>query len=364
MHLKIKRPESAHYKIKGIFYPQFMLKILDLTRIFTTVIFVVLIAFFWQGCKEGEKEIPPPEIFLPQGDKEIEVNQGDTIELEPKITYNYDPTYEWRKDGEQLNHQAQFLMDTASRLGRIEYFFGVTTPFGSDSMVIPVDVIILADFQELNLPADADTAWTGSEETNGFNHKPIFFPNHSQENDSAWHGFGYSNMKSTSTSPPVPAYSVYHSSVGESDNIFGLVRQPANNNDNVPAISFTDGKEHSLKSIELANTTLGHYRMKFGDDHFERLGGPTSDDPDWVRVTMKGVGKNGETKGETTFYLGDYRFDNNKRDYIIEKWTEVPLKELGSVQKIEFHLSSNKTNDEGEMITPRMFCIDNLKIQD
>ena len=337
-----------------------MLKRPDNIRKVATICFSALVMIFWQGCAEGEKEIPPPEIFLPQGDKEIEVNQGDTIQLEPKITYNYNPAYEWRKNGERLDHENQFLTDTASQLGRIEYFFGVTTPYGSDSLIIPVDVIILAGFQELNLPED--TAWVGSEETDGFDHKNIFFPNH-LENDSSWQGFGYSNMQSTSTSTPIPPYNAYNSSVGESDNIFGLVRQTENNNE-VPTLSFTDGQEHRLKSIQIANSTLGHYRMKFGDDHFERLGGPTSDDPDWVRVTIKGIDKNGGNTGEIKFYLGDYRFDNNKRDYIVDKWREVSLKELGSVHKIEFHLSSNKSNDQGEMITPRMFCIDDLKIQD
>ncbi|MFW5753458.1 MAG: DUF4465 domain-containing protein [Marinilabiliaceae bacterium] len=340
-----------------------MQKILDVIRIMTLICFTALLSFFWHGCADGEKEIPPPEIFLPQGDEEIEVNQGDTIQLEPKITYNYNPTYEWRKNGEMLDHQSQFLTDTASQLGRIEYFFGVTTPHGSDSMIIPVDVIILADFQNMDIPEETDTAWIGSEETEGFEHKILFFPNHFQENDSSWQGFGYSNSQSTTTSTPVPPHSVYHTSAGESDNIFGLVRQ-IENNDEVPAISFTDGKEHRLKSIDMANTTLGHYRMKFGDDHFERLGGPTSDDPDWVRVTIKGIDKDGGNTGEIKFYLGDYRFDNNKRDYIVNKWTEVPLNELGLVHKIEFHLTSNKTNDEGEMVTPRMFCIDNLKIQE
>lgn len=340
-----------------------MIKTWDVIRILTKIFIMALVTLFGQGCNEGEKEIPPPEIFLPQGDEEIEVNQGDTIQLEPKITYNYSPSFEWRKNGKRLDHQAQFLTDTASQLGRMEYFFSVTTPYGSDSMIIPIDVIILADFEGLNLPEETDTAWIGSEETDGFDHKILFFPNQVQENDALWQGFGYSNMQSTSTSPPLPSYSVYHSSEGEDDNIFGLVKQSANN-EMAPAISFTDGKAHHLKSIELANTTLGYYRMKFGDDHFERLGGPGSDAPDWVRVTIKGIDKNGGETGEITFYLGDYRFDNNKRDYIVNQWTEVPLKELGSVQKIEFHLSSNKTNDEGEMITPGIFCIDNLKIQD
>ena len=342
-----------------------MQKILDVIRISEIICFAALTTGLWQGCSDKEKKIPPPEIFLPQGDKEIEVNQGDTIQIEPKITYNFNPKYEWRKNGKVLDHHSQLLIDTASQLGRIEYFFGITTPYGSDSALIPVDVIIMANFQELDLSEEKDTAWIGTAETNGFNHKNLFFPNHFQKTDSSWQGFGYSNMQSTQTSPPIPPYNVYNSSIEDSDNnIFGLVKQPMINNSPHPTISFTNGQEHRLKSIEMANSTLGHYRLKFGGDYFERMGGATSNAPDWYKVTMKGFDKNGTETGTVTFYLADYRYDNNKRDYIVENWTEVPLNELGSVHTVEFHLSSSKTNDEGKIITPGIFCIDNLKIKD
>jgi len=46
----------------------------------------------------------------------------------------------------------------------------------------------------------------------------------------------------------------------------------------------------------------------------------------------------------------------------VEQWTTVDLSEIGEVNQLQFSLSSNKTNDAGEMITPQVFCIDNLKI--
>ena len=329
------------------------------------ILFMAGLLISLSGCADEEKQIPPPEIFLPNENEEIEVSQGDSIKLEPKITYNIDASYIWKKNGKQLDYNQQFLSDTASQLGRIEYFFSVTTPYGSDSATIPVDVIILADFQDLEMPADQDTAWVGAEGTGGYAHKNLYFPNE-YENDSVWNGFGYSNMESTTSTLPLPRHHVYaHKSVlsdDDSDNIFALVSQE--NPDDVPSFSFTDGKEHHLKSIKIANSTLGHYRMKFGDDHFERLGGPTSDEPDWCRVTLRGLDKNSQKTGEIIFYLADYRFDNNKRDYIVDKWQEIELQELNAVNKVELHLSTSKTNDNGAMITPGTFCLDELKIKD
>ncbi|MFO8001503.1 MAG: DUF4465 domain-containing protein [Marinilabilia sp.] len=310
------------------------------------------------GCEQGEKEIPPPEIFLPDENEDIEVSIGDTIQLEPKITYNYDPSYEWWKNGELLEHQEQFFTDTATQLGRIEYVFNVTTPYGSDSMTIPVDVIVLADFENLNLPAEEDSFWIGSNDANGFTHKEVFFPNHFSD-DTAWRGFGYSNINSRTSSPPIPENSVYHSTTKE--NIFGIVRQPNDADGFTPGVTFSDGENHRLKSINLANTTQGHHRMKFGEED-ERMGGSGGDEPDWCKVIITGIDNNGNETGQKEFYLADYRFENNKRDYIVDQWTEISLDELGDVNKIEFDISSSTTNEEGEMLTPETFCIDNLKI--
>ena len=325
-------------------------------------IFLSLLSFSWLffACTEEEKTIPPPEIFLANSGREIEVNLGDTISLQPKITYNFDASYEWRKNNVALDHTGQFLLDTANNLGSIEYFFKVTTPYGSDSMVIPVDVIILADFNSLALSTKVDTFWIGSDAKEGFTHKELFFPNQ-YTNDTIWEGFGYSNMGSKSTViENIEPFSVYN--IQNKEDYFVLVRVPIKTDRPAPTIHFNDDREHNLKSIDVNNTTLGHYLMDFGTDEFERMGGQGSEKPDWCKLTITGINAKGEITSSIDFFLADYRFDNNKRDYIIEEWTTIKLSELGTVNKIQFSLSSSKTNDDGDMITPEMFCIDNLKI--
>lgn len=312
------------------------------------------------ACKDNEKEIPPPEIYLAGSDEEIEVNLGNTIVLKPQITYNYDAIYEWRKNGQKLDVSGQFLTDTAINLGNIEYFFKVITPYGSDSMTINVDVIILADFNELALSTETDTFHIGPFDNAGFSYKEIFFSN-TFINDTTWEGFGISNMGSSSSDlEDISPFSVYASQ--DQSDYFLLVRHPNGSDSNYPTIQFNEGQDHLLKSIDINNSTVGRYLMKFGSDQFERMGGSGSNNADWCKVTIRGIDAQGEITGSVDFFLADYRFDNNKRDYIIEDWTTVDLSDLNKVNKIEFILSSSKTDDLGNMVTPEIFCIDNLKI--
>ena len=329
----------------------------------TTKYFNLLILFFISGfmsCSNEDNEIPAPEIFLASGDETIEVNLGDTIILEPKITYNYESQYEWRKNGILLEESNQTLTDTASSLGSLEYFFKVTTPYGQDSMYISVDVIILADFDDLALSTEADTFKIGSFPDNGFFHKDLFFPN-SFTNDTTWEGFGFSNIGLKSSEyEDITQYSVYDTQ--DQSDYFLLVRHPNGSESEEPTISFTDGKNHTLKSIDINNSTLSRYLMKFGTDQFERMGGSSSDIDDWCKVTITGINVEGQITSSIEFFLADYRFENYKRDYIIEEWTSLDLGDLGEVNKIRFSISSSKTDGDGNMITPEMFCIDNLKI--
>ncbi|MGQ1889712.1 DUF4465 domain-containing protein [Thermophagus sp. OGC60D27] len=290
----------------------------------------------------------------------MEVNLGDTIILAPKITYNYDALYEWRKNGILLEESGQILTDTATNLGSIEYFFKVTTPYGIDSMYIPVDVIILANFDELAFSVETDTFNVGAFPDNGFTHKGLFFPN-TYTNDTIWTGFGLSNIGVKSSDyEDITPHSVYNNQ--DQSDYFLLVRLPNGLESSPSIISFNDGKDHLLKSVEINNTTLGRYLMKFGTDHYERMGGSGSNLADWCKITITGITTNGQTTSSIEFFLADYRFENNKRDYIVEEWTTIDLSTLGEVNKIQISISSSKTDENGNGITPEMFCIDNLKV--
>lgn len=324
------------------------------------LVFLAISALFF-ACEEEEKQIPSPEIFIANQDAEIEMSIGDTITLKPKITYNVDARYEWRKNNERLDNDTQILRDTATHLGRMEYFFSATTPYGSDSITISVDIIVQANFTDL-FPENfkKDSSWIGSLDETGFSHKNLFFSNQ-LSTDSSRNGFGLSNIQSnTQIEEAIPQNSVYNSS--SSNNVFSIVRHPNGSGQPVPAFTFEDGQNHRLKSFEINNTTMGVFLLKHGNDSFPRMGYPVSTDPDWFKVTITGIDASGKIVNSLDFYLADYRFDNKKRDYIVDTWTTVDLTDLGNVNQLQFSLSSNKTNESGEMITPETFCIDNIKV--
>ncbi|RCW30208.1 DUF4465 domain-containing protein [Marinilabilia salmonicolor] len=327
--------------------------------IITAVILAFSLAFI--ACEEETKVIPSPEIYLANQGAEIEKSVGDSIILEPKITYDIDASYQWKKNNQLLENNTRVLKDIATQLGRLEYFFSVETPYGTDSVSIPVDVIVLASFTEL-FPENLknDSSWIGAIGESEFAYKDLLFS--SQLNaDSTWHGFGISNIQSTKqTEEDIPEHSVYSSS--SSENVFALAKHLNGPGQAIPVIKFNDDNHHRLKSIEINNTTLGVFMLKYGNENFPRMGFPVSTDPDWFKVTITGISASGEVTGSKDFYLADYRSDNPKRDYIVEQWTTVDLSEIGEVNQLQFFLSSNKTNDSGEMITPQEFCIDNLKI--
>ncbi len=316
-----------------------------------------LLLYLFAGCSQEERELRPPEIFLNDTQVAMEIEVGDTVLIEPKITYDYDSRYEWRKNEEVLPNNELTLEVIGEDLGRIEYFFKVTTPAGSDSINIPIDVIVLVDFQEFELAENS--AWTGAADINGFASQGLWFPN-TPDNNNSWWGFGYSNIFSRSTSQPVERNGAYAEAV--KNEVFALIRQSVGTNP--PALKFSDEKNHTLKSLKIANTTLGHYLMKFGSDDFERMGGPSGTNPDWCRVTITGLDTQGAVSGEIVFYLADYRFDNNKRDYIVDRWETIDLTALGAVTEVQFNLTTSMINDEQIMLSPEMFCLDELKVLD
>lgn len=325
----------------------------------TTVILALSMAFI--ACEEETKVIPSPEIYLANQDAEIEKSVGDSIILEPKITYDIEASYQWKKNNQLIQNNTRILKDIATQLGRLEYFFSVETPYGTDSVTIPVDVIVLASFTEL-FPEDFknDSSWTGTIGEPDFIYKDLLFSSE-LNTDSTWHGFGLSNIRSTKQKEEeIPENSVYSNNTSE--NVFAVAKHLNGANQEVPVIKFNDNRNHDLKSIEISNTTKGVFLLKYGNSDFPRMGFPVSTDPDWFKVTITGISASGEVTGSKDFYLADYRSDNPKRDYIVEQWTTVDLSEIGEVNQLQFSLSSNKTNDSGEMITPQEFCIDNLKI--
>ena len=126
--------------------------------------------------------------------------------------------------------------------------------------------------------------------------------------------------------------------------------------------SFPASTEYAVRSINVCNSTYTALSMKNGDSFTKKFGGSTGNDKDWFKMTVVGFNAAGDSVKSVSFYLADYRFDDNSKDYIVNKWTTVDLSSLGKINKMTFRFASTDNNNWG-MNTPAYVCFDNLKYE-
>jgi hypothetical protein len=102
--------------------------------------------------------------------------------------------------------------------------------------------------------------------------------------------------------------------------------------------------------------------MKNGDAYAKKFGGETGNDPDFFKLLIETIDAYGQPVDTLDYYLADFRFDDNSKDYILNNWTWVDLSNLEVDNKLRFSLSSSDNAVWG-MNTPGYFCMDNLNYE-
>ena len=114
-----------------------------------------------------------------------------------------------------------------------------------------------------------------------------------------------------------------------------------------------------LSGLYVTNDSYAYYDMLNGSGFSKKFGGPTGNDEDWFKLTVTGLDAAGQVTGTVEFYLADFRFADNTRDYILNSWAFVNLASLGEVKSLQFNLdSSDKTGPY--LNTPSYVCIDTI----
>jgi len=221
-----------------------------------------------------------------------------------------------------------------------------------------------ADFE--NLILSPESYWDGSDlsglHNNGefyseFTSSDCIFPN---LYDTTWGapgywlgGFAYSNMTDTITSGVGNQYSARAGSGENSSNY--VVSQ------NNSSIKINNIAGYNAITLSVNNSTYAYNSMRDGDAFAKKFGGPTGDDPDWFKLTIKAY-SSGNYLDSLDFYLADFRFSNNSLDYIIKDWSNITLPPTSNpIDSVYFELSSSDTGTWG-MNTPGFFCIDNISL--
>ncbi len=208
------------------------------------------------------------------------------------------------------------------------------------------------DFEALS--AGDQGFWNGSDQSGKFIVSDMTFENQYSAQYSSWQGFSYSQKADVVTSGIANLYSVFDSDNGT--NKFAIYYQPYSSD---AFAHFPTGTEYQLRSVKVCNSTYAALSMKNGDAFAKKFGGTTGNDQDWFKMTIIGYNAAGDSIHSVDFYLADYRFNDNSKDYIINKWTTVDLTSLGKVNKITVRYSSTDVGFYG-MNTPAIACLDDL----
>lgn len=175
--------------------------------------------------------------------------------------------------------------------------------------------------------------------------------------------------------------SVTDTSVKNFSNLYSVISAKGNNNSKTYAVAQPNGiiKQHAfltgggnsgikIYSLYINNTTYAYHSMLNGDFFAKKFGGTSGNDKDFFLLQLIGyktvlLDTVKTVVGDTVdFYLADYRFDDNSKDYIINNWTKVDLSSLGRIDSLGFLLTSSDTGQFG-MNTPAFFCIDDIEVE-
>ncbi len=114
-----------------------------------------------------------------------------------------------------------------------------------------------------------------------------------------------------------------------------------------------------VSGFYITNSTYTYNSMRDGDAFAKKFGGTTGNDPDWLKLMVKGYHGGVLSTDSVEFYLADYRFAHNDSDYLVRTWQWVNLLPLGHLDSLKLTLSSSDTNSYG-INTPAYYCIDNF----
>jgi hypothetical protein len=200
----------------------------------------------------------------------------------------------------------------------------------------------VSTFEDLTL--DAESYWNGSDGSGGFSSSGANFNNNYSADWGSWDGFSYSNITDTTTDGLDGQYNAIASGgAGDSNNYaVGYYSSFAANPPTVtlPAAQVVNG-------AYFTNNNYAYYSMLNGDQFAKKF-----EEGDWFKLTVTGKDASGGETGKIDFYLA------NGRD-ILNTWTWVDLRGLGSVKSLELTLTSSDTGAWG-MNTPAYFAMDSL----
>lgn len=210
----------------------------------------------------------------------------------------------------------------------------------------------VAKFDDLTL--NPESFWNGSDQTGSFKSSEVTFYNSYFKGDwESWSGFAYSNQTDIKTAGYGNQYSAI-TGKGYEGSANYAVCYPS------PSAELGIAIPNKITGFYVTNSTYAYLSMKNGDAFAKKFGGETGNDPDFFKLMIEALDVDGKPVDTLDYYLADFRFADNSKDYILNNWTWVDLSGLKAANKLRFSMSSSD-NSFGFMNTPGYFCMDDLK---
>ena len=211
-------------------------------------------------------------------------------------------------------------------------------------------------FEDVGTSLAAESAYAGEDLAGGFESGGVLFRNTYTPAFSSWEGGAYSNTTDTTT----PGFGNQFSAVaggGQGGSLTYAVAFPelATGNSRVEL-----GSSSRVAGGWFTNTTYAALSMRDGDAFAKRFGGSSGDDPDFFRLDITGLLGDRST-GSVSYYLADYRFEDDSLDFIVDRWEWVDLSDLGVVDALELSFASSDVGEFG-INTPTYVALDGLEV--
>lgn len=211
-------------------------------------------------------------------------------------------------------------------------------------------------FESFDLGANA--FYNGSDEVGSIVINDITLSNTYTPAWSSWNGFAISQVQDNTTAG--------------FGNQYASFANGGDDNSNKYAVFYLDGmiefnQYRVVTSLSVTNTTYAALTMRDGDSFTKAFGSPLGIDgtpdgtegKDWLKLQIIALDENDAVLGDTvSFYLADYRFENDEDDYIVSTWEKIALESFVA-KKIKFVMTSSDNGAFG-MNTPAYFALDNV----
>ncbi|MGD2035275.1 MAG: DUF4465 domain-containing protein [Bacteroidales bacterium] len=223
--------------------------------------------------------------------------------------------------------------------------------------------LAVTDFEDLILAEES--YWNGDDGSGGFGSGLVSF--HNNYSGGFWDGWAYSNTSDITTAGSTNQYSAItgtgFDTLGSGGKNYGVAFVPTDwvTTEPLPVhLAFSDTTTHNVKGFYVTNSTYSTLSMEQGDAFAKKFGGESGNDPDYFKLLIWGK-TNGMETDTIEFFLADYRFEDNAKDYIIKTWQWIELSSLGEIDTLLLSLASSDVGEWG-INTPLYFNIDNFLI--